>query len=146
MTTVASNPLREFAWTPQPQAEKLIREILEDFLSRCPAAVELARRMKDETGTRFYDWIGFIWLSSKDNRAGRVQSVGYEKSHDCDGFVVYDHPQGMFPSILIGDGDTLDIGIKVESIPDFLAANHLETKIVGEPLNDVRLATIAKGE
>ncbi|HMB95153.1 MAG TPA: hypothetical protein VKK61_03860, partial [Tepidisphaeraceae bacterium] len=85
-------------------------------------------------------------LDSKDDRAGRVQSVGYEKSHDGDGFVVYDHPQGMFPSILIGDGDTLDIGIKVESVADFLAANHLETKIVGEPLNDVRLATIAKGE
>jgi hypothetical protein len=146
MSTLASNPLEKFAWQPQPEAEKLIREIVADFLSRCPAGVDLARRMKDETGTRFYDWISFIWLDAKTDRAKRVESVGYEKSHDGEGFAVYDHPEGMFPSILIGDGETLDIGIKVESVADFLATNNLEVKIIGEPFCDVRLATIAKGE
>ena len=146
MTTLTSNPLQEFAWQPQPEAEKLIREIVADFLARCPAAADLARRMKEQTGTRFYDWISFIWLDAKTDRVKRIESVGYEKSHDGAGFAVYDHAGGMFPSILVGDADTLDIGIKVESVADFLAANNLEAKITGEPLCDVRLATIAKGE
>jgi hypothetical protein len=144
MSVIEANPLTEYAWSPQPRAEKFLREIVEDFLSRNAPAADLARRMRDETGTRFYDWISFIWLYSKSDRAGQIESIGYQKSYDGEGFIVYDHPQGMFPSILTGDYDTLDIGIKVESVADFLAANHLDAKIIGEPLSDVRLALIAK--
>ena len=57
MTLQATNPLTAFQWTPQPGAQKLVRELIADFLARNHFAAELARRMKDESGTRFYDWV-----------------------------------------------------------------------------------------
>src|SRR2546421_12090556 len=77
MSLVQENPLQAFHWEPQPQAERFIRGIADDFLRHNPLAADLAQRMKADTGTRFYDWIGHITLSPSDPRVGQIQTVGY---------------------------------------------------------------------
>jgi hypothetical protein len=144
MSTLQENPLAAFHWEPQPQAEALVRSIMDEFLGRNRFAADLARRMKDETGTRFYDWIGYIWLLPQDSRVGQLEEVGYVASKNPQGIAVYQHPGGMFPKIFVGNYDLLEIGIKVESVADFLAANALQTAITGEPLSNVRHAHVAK--
>ena len=47
-------PPLNFQWVPQPDAQKLVDELLEGFLGDCPAAACLAGRMLDEAGTRFF--------------------------------------------------------------------------------------------
>jgi hypothetical protein len=140
MFLVQENPLQAFHWEPQPQAERFVRGIADDFLRRNSFAADLARRMKEQTGTRFYDWIGYIWLLPQDPRVGQIEAVGYTPS----GNGIYDHPGGMFPKLIVAPTDVTEIGIKVESVPDFLAANQLDIEITGEPLSDVRHAHVAK--
>ena len=86
MSTVqASNPLTEYHWNRQPDAEKLVRGLVADFLAKNSFASELARRMKDETGTRFYDWIESIFIPDSPAVRQQIQAVGYEKFRDRDG-------------------------------------------------------------
>jgi hypothetical protein len=146
MSTAQANPLTEFQWSPQPQAQQFIREIVDDVLRRCPAAAELAQRMKDETGTRFIDWIGHITLSPEDPRATRAEEVGYVVDSTPEDLTVYKHPAGMFPTVVICElgGGAVEISLKVESVADFLAANQIDARIEGEPLGDVRLALIGR--
>jgi hypothetical protein len=144
MSTLQENPLAAFHWEPQPQAEALVRAIMDEFLGRNQFAADLARRMKDETGTRFYDWIGYICLLPQDSRVGQLQDVGYVATKNPQGIIVFQHPGGMFPKVFVGNYDLLEIGIKVESVADFLAANGLQTPITGEPLCNVRHAHVAK--
>jgi hypothetical protein len=149
MTTLLENPLEAFHWEPQPEAEQFIRGIVQDLLKRSPFAANLAGRMTADTGTRFHDWIGYIWLLPSDPLTKQIQAVGYTQSDTEKTRTIYDHPGGMFPTIVVGEcekGTNVcpSVGIKVESVADFLAANHLDLPIVGEPLNDVRFATVAR--
>ncbi|WP_428940455.1 hypothetical protein [Fontivita pretiosa] len=145
-----ADPLQAFAWTRQPDAERLLRQIVQDFVSRCPVAAELSRRMKEQTGTRFHDWIGHITLSPDDPRVVQIEDVGYIVDAIPEELTVYRHPGGMFPAVVVhdldrtGNGSTTEIAVKVDSVADFLAANGIETAIQGEPLSDVRVATICR--
>jgi hypothetical protein len=46
MTVREENPLTEYQWATQPQAQRVVIEIVEEYLNRCPHAALLARRMK----------------------------------------------------------------------------------------------------
>ena len=49
--------LDDFQWTVQPLAERMVQDILDAAVARSPFAGELKRRMRDETGTRLFDWL-----------------------------------------------------------------------------------------
>ena len=49
----AAESLTAYKWEPQPEAERLVHELVDGFLARCPFAWQLAARMAAETGTRF---------------------------------------------------------------------------------------------
>src|SRR5580700_478144 len=99
MTLQMDNPLTSFQWKPQPQAEKLVRGIVDNFLSRTPAARELSRRMTDETGTRFFDWIDSITLPADRDMEADLLAAGYQ-SRPIDGQGKWlAHEGGIFPPI-----------------------------------------------
>src|SRR5205085_10313424 len=120
--------LEAFAWSPQPAAFAFVTSLCDDFLNRCPSAASLAQRMRDETGTRFVDWVDHIRLNRRDPRAQQLNSVGYQVSGEGDGYTILSNETGMFPPILVWD-DVLTVAIKVESVVDFLAANRLQRAI-----------------
>src|SRR3954451_23805011 len=108
MTTATStNPLEAFHWTPQPQAEKLVLELVREFLGRCPPAADLARRMKEQTGSRFHDWIETIFVPDSSATREAISRVGYAIYHDRSGEHpnLYAQPRGMFPRIGIANGN-----------------------------------------
>jgi hypothetical protein len=133
MTATQTDPLAAFQWTPQPAAEALVREIVADFLAANTFAAELARRMRDETGTRFIDWLDH--LSVPAAHAARLQEAGFVRGEA--GFV---HEGGIFPMILLGEGRA---AIKVESVADFLSAWQIDGPIDAPPLAPIRKARIA---
>jgi hypothetical protein len=141
MTAQMSNPLQAFQWDRQPQAAKFVGSLVDDFLPGCPAAAKLAQRMRDETGTRFYDWVGHIALNRRDPRLKDLNVVGYKAQQDLKSMVIFTHEGGIFPTIVVWDG-IFELGLKVESVVDFLAANNLDIAVQGEPLSDVRLAKV----
>jgi hypothetical protein len=97
--------------------------------------------MRDETGTRFIDWIDHIRLNRIDRRVAQIESLGYRPSSEHNSFAVYTNIDGVFPAILAWDGG-MEIGIKVESIADFLAANQLQREVLGGPLATLRTCKI----
>ncbi len=143
--SAAHNP--QFHWEPQPKAQALLNEIVADFLTRCPAAADLAQNMKRDTGTRFFDWIDHIQLPRDAALRTRLTSVGFERqpapgAPDC--FV---HPGAIFPHVVLDSSATTRIAIKVDSVVDFLAAWHItdDHAIEGEPLAKLRRAPAFHG-
>ena len=141
MTVQATSPLEAFQWTPQPAPFNFLRECCEAFLAPCPTASALAQRMRDETGTRFIDWIDHIRIPRGDPRAARLADVGYSADSEGKGFVVLTNESGMFPPVLVSDGP-LEIALKVESAADFAAVHGVQNEIEGSPLGLFRYLRI----
>jgi hypothetical protein len=145
MTLQMDNPLTAFQWKPQPQAQKLVRGMVDDFLSRTPAARELSRRMTEETGTRFFDWIDSIALPANRDTEAELVAAGYQ-SRPLDGQGKrLAHEGGIFPPIRFA-GSRIEIAIKVESVVDFAAANNLPLKVEQPPLSLVRRLPVAEAQ
>src|SRR5688572_14402306 len=79
-SATTDNILTQFHWTPQPEAERLIKELVDAFLERCPYAHDLARRMTIETGTRFRDWIDHIAIAPTPELRGKLLRAGYDET------------------------------------------------------------------
>ncbi len=139
LQATTTNPLEAYQWEPQPQAEALVRELLADFLDRNTFAAELARRMKDETGTRFYDWVDYVALPAADRRVARLKNAGYEQVASDATRSVFTNSAGMFPAIVVRSaGGEIEVGVKVEFAADFAAAHGIQNQILGEPLGMYR--------
>src|SRR4051812_42997595 len=134
--------LQQFHWTPQPQAEQLVVDLLQDYLERNPRANQLARRMRAETGTRFLDWIDHLSCPASDNLARRLESAGFSSSPATGAPSRYVQTGGIFPAIVLTDHKITKAAIKVESVPDFLAAQNLPPPTRGPPLSPYRRSRI----
>lgn len=144
--------LNQFQWEPQPRAAALIGEIVTDFLNRCPDAKRLSYRMLTETGTRFLDWIDHIQIP-RDGPAGmamrkRLVGVGFTSESlpapsDAQCLV---NERGVFPRILLVEGGTTRVALKVEFVADFLAAHQVsDARVEGEPMGQFRIARVCSG-
>jgi len=151
-------PFDTFHWEPQPLAQKLVSELLLDFLHRCPAAADLARHMKTDSGTRFADWVDSIEEPATATLRTRLLETGFTHrpapgAPDC-----HIHRGAIFPAIILGparapesalhgtaaDGIT-KVSIKVDSVADFLATWKLDRPVEGEPLTPFRRALCFTG-
>lgn len=126
----APKELLKWNWQPQPAAQRLINDLVNAFLARNTFAAKLARRMTDETGTRFADWIDHIVAPESIVPGGLTKALAAndflpEKSGDSTCFV---NRKGIFP-ILGNSGKGKKalflIAIKCESAVEFLQAHNL---------------------
>jgi hypothetical protein len=145
MTTELPNPLQAFHWTPQPQAEQLAIELVDEFLSRCPYAAALARHMHDATGTRFFDWIDYLVCNASPDLIARLIDAAFVNKPAIGASHRYVHEGGMFPTIILQTGP-VRAAIKTESVADFLAANQTAPvePIKGSPLAPLRMACVSR--
>src|SRR2546423_8626939 len=107
--------LQQFHWTPQPQAEQLVVDLLQDFLERNAWPNRLAQRMRAETGTRFLDWIDHLSCPASDNLVRRLDSTGFSPSPAPGAPRRYVQTGGIFPAVLLTDDKITQAAIKVES-------------------------------
>ncbi len=138
---------QQWNWQRQPQADALIRELVDEFLSRTPEAASLARRMLNETSTRFVDWVDFIRIPTTHKAAAKLTDTGYELQPVSGAPTRYIHEGAVLPAVLIEDGP-MRVGIKVDWVADFLATWNItpETPIYGEPFSQLRMATAFKSD
>ncbi|MFO0960191.1 MAG: aminotransferase class III-fold pyridoxal phosphate-dependent enzyme [Isosphaeraceae bacterium] len=143
MTTTIATPTgpADFAWRRHPEAEALIAELAREALEACPFASNLADRMARETSTRFVDWLDHLAVPERDGLASRIEAVGYEPD-PLAGAGVYQHPGGIFPRLIPGDGKAVEAAIMVESIAAFSRAHDLGLTIEGYPMGPYRVARI----
>ena len=143
MAMTATNPLEAFQWTPQPKAAALIGCLVDELLAADPTAANLARRMREETGTRFIDWIDHIVIPQAHRAMQDVSAAGFIQEQAQDGTLHLVQPQGMFPPIV--PGARLNAAVKVESVADFAAANGLSLTTTEPPLSPLRRLEVSCG-
>jgi hypothetical protein len=125
-----------FDWPVCHEAERLVGACIEAFLLRNTFARRLAERMRDETGTDFFEWVDHLVLSP--DHAKLLRKVGFvrEKVEAPRGTMVMWHPRAMMPRVLLredggGSGVPSVLAIKPEVLADFLAAHDLAGPIEG---------------
>ncbi|MEM0982342.1 MAG: hypothetical protein AAGI17_00160 [Planctomycetota bacterium] len=141
-----------WSWEPQPAAQAFIDELVGLFLDRCPDADNLATRMREQTATRFKDWIGVILVPDTQQTRDRLDETGFTpittEFADADIHYAFEHKLGLFPNILLTESDRMSIGIKVEHINDFFAAHQIPgiEHVQGEPWSRSRWCKAFDGD
>jgi len=137
--------LAQFVWERQPAAAKLVDLFIKNFLHACAPAADFAKRMRHDTATRFRDWVDFIELPKSMSSKSQLTEVGFSHTPLPGAEKAFVHKGALFPTIILGT--QFRVGIKVDSVADFIAANHFEfAEIIGEPLSQVRLARTFRGQ
>lgn len=153
MRSVSSQPAEapankvEYDWPLCYEAEKLVSRFVEAFFERNTFASSLARRMRDETGTDFFEWIDHLVVA--DVHRHDFEGTGYrvEDVEAPAGITVLHHPKAMLPRVLVGSGfpdaHPVELAIRPEHVADFVAAHALGSPIEGEPLAPYRRALVS---
>jgi hypothetical protein len=136
---------QEFVWEPQPAAAALVKELMDEALKGCSFARTLAERMKNETGTRFVDWLDSIVVPAARGLEPRLVETGFTREALPGAPTCYIHHGGLFPKVVVEERASLQIAIKVESVSDFVAAHRLHDADIqggeGMPLRVARVAS-----
>ncbi len=146
-SVLATAPAR-FDWPLAYEAEQLLRSRIEAFLARNDFARRLAERMRDETGTDFYEWVDHLVLAP--HTAGELRAVGLveEDVPAPKGTTVLHHPKAMMPRVLLRAGAGSDapsvVVLRPESLVDFLARQGVASPIQGEFGARLRRAVVAE--
>lgn len=141
-----------WAWAPQPEARRLIEELLILFLERCPDAARFGESLLAETGTHITDWVGVILTPDTPETRDRLTQAGFTPRTtefvDEDIHYAFQHPNGIFPDILLTDSDRMSVGVRTESVARFFAATQLRgiEHTQGEPLARARWARVFQGD
>lgn len=139
---------KRFDWPVCHDAEDLVVRRIADFLAQNSFANDLARRMRDDTGTLILDWTDHLVLPASD--ADALQAAGFVEDpsgENPDQFTALHHPEAMLPRVLLApneNGIPLILALRVEQVEDFLAAHGLRREIIGQPLSRFRRAVVAE--
>jgi len=132
-----------FDWPLAYEAERLIGGYIEAFLLRNAFARKLAGRMRDETGTDFFEWVDHLMLAPEHAAALRAAGFVEEQAEAGEGATVFWHPRAMMPRVRLtasrrlrspgraDDGVPAELAIRPEVLADFLAAHDLDAAIEG---------------
>ena len=147
---MAAAPAR-FDWPLAYEAERLLNRFLAAFLQRNAFAQRLAERMRDETGTEFYEWVDHLVLGRDHAPALRAVGLIEEDVAAPTGITVFHHPKAMMPRVLLrpdaGGGDIpAVVALRPESLVDFLARQDLSAPIEGEFGARFRRALVAQDQ
>src|SRR5687767_15961868 len=89
----------DFQWTVQPLAERMVQDILEEAVGRSPFVQDLKRRMRDETGTRLFDWLDHLVVADGGDLRESLRNAGFIGRYAAEAGETFAHEEGMFPVI-----------------------------------------------
>ena len=136
-----------FNWKPQPVAGKIVKELVELFVGKIEFLQSLRRQLQQVTGTRLIDWIDHFELSTKLAEEflpiDSLIDAGFAVIEKGTDRTVYKHAGGLFPVIVIADQSESRIGLKVESVVDFVATHQIQVDMKSIPNASKRIAMVA---
>jgi hypothetical protein len=147
MHSASDDPLLAFQWRPEPEAAELIDDLVARSLARCPAAAQLAGRLREQSGTRIGDWLDHLTYGAGGGVLEQLIAAGFVNHARTPGGCSYRKPGGLFPSVCLeASGRTSQLAFAVESLSAYLAANAQELKVDGAEGGRVRTARLAGGD
>jgi hypothetical protein len=149
-SATADNAAPAFNWKRWPETESMVEEWVASALEGNSFAANLAVRMRDETSTRFGDWVDSLIVADQPGLSRRLGTLGYATQAEpyAVGTPVHAHPGGIFPKIVVATGAgaaVREVAIKVESVAAFSQAHDLGLTIVGPPLGPYRIGRVPGG-
>ncbi len=128
-----------FDWPLAFDAEKLLRQFMDSFLERNSFARHLAVRMKEETGTDFFEWIDHLVLQADVEQPLRACGMVAESVETMGGETVLHHPRATLPRVVLSaKAGRMAISLRPEFVADFVAAHSLAGPIEGGPYSRLR--------
>ncbi|MGZ4965515.1 MAG: hypothetical protein ACXWC8_23425, partial [Limisphaerales bacterium] len=101
MTHTLSSAPKTFDWPLAFEAENFVRERIAKFLTRNSYAQKLSERMRDETGTDFFEWVDHLVVSSADEKQLRELGFVPDKVETPNGALVLQHPRAILPRFIL---------------------------------------------
>lgn len=143
----APPPHTNFDWPLASDGECFVRDQIAAFLSVNSFARELSGRMRDETGTDFFEWVDHVVISpGQEEQLGRAGFVADRAAETSNGELVYEHPRATLPRVIIRKGQNRSpsvVALKPEFIADFIAALDLTNEPEGEPCSRYRTVLVS---
>jgi len=155
-TSTPGHPLEtaagRFDWPLCYEAEQLLRGQVGAFLQRNTFARNVAQRMRDETGTDFFEWIDHVVLGADTDTTRALREAGYvvEPVDVSPGMRALWHPRAMLPRVLELERTDAEaswsagLTLRPERLADFIAAHDLGNEIIGAPGARLRRAVISE--
>lgn len=153
--TTMSEPvslLEQFHWEPQPEAERVVGNLVAVFLDANEWAAHFARRLKAEAGVRFQDCVDTLVAPARLVPAELLERAGYAREANGadasaypDAAPTYRNASGIFPTVVVGTDEDVAVQLKVDSVADFAAAHGLNLRTTDAALADVRRAEVDRG-
>jgi len=137
-----------FDWPLAYDAEQLLRRYIDSFLQRNSFARGLAKRMRDETATDFFEWIDHLALPRSEEEALRLAGfVKDERTATPDGAALYEHPRATLPRVILRgmktDFPSL-IALRPEHLDEFISRHNLRDQVEGEQFSRYRRIAISE--
>lgn len=132
-------------WSTQPEAQRLVNDLVSEFLVSCSAAANLALRMLHESGTKFIDWVDHIQVARAEDIEQRLVETGFTRRAVPGAPHCYVHEGAMFPAVVLsGELPMTRVAIKADSVVDFLAAHGVadDLAVQGGPMARMRRAPV----
>ena len=103
--TTTENSARVFDWPLAYEAERVVGGHVSAFLEKNAFARRLAERMRDETGTDFFEWVDHLVVAP--GCVAELRAAGFvgEDVEAAAGTTVLWHPQAMMPRVLVRAGE-----------------------------------------
>jgi hypothetical protein len=138
---------RSFQWGRYPETDAKVDGWIRAGLGANEFAARLARRMAEETGTRFVDWVDHLVLGDRAGLAEELERLGYTREWQvvyAFRSPVYRHEGGIFPRVVVVDDrrEVVKMALKVESVADFSRAHDLGLEIEGYALGAYRVGRL----
>ena len=136
-----------FDWPVVPEAEAFLREQIDSFLEINSAARSLARRMRDETATDFFEWIDHLTVPPECENDLRALGFVPDSVETPDEAVAWHHPRATFPRVLVrekGRTGPAILALRPEHLADFATSLGLTAKIEGKPSSRFRRLLVAE--
>ena len=137
-----------FDWPLAYEAETLLRQHIGAFLARNSFAAHLAERMRDETGTDFFEWVDHLVLPPEQVPA--LHAAGFSRDATVEtpeAEAVYEHPRATLPRVLVRAGEPQSpsvLALRPEFVADFIARHHLAAEPDGEPFSRYRRVVVSR--
>lgn len=142
----ASTGSPDFDWPLADQAEALLRQRIEVFLGQNAFAGRLAQRMRDESGTDFFEWVDHLVLPP--DAVKELRDAGFvpePRAETANGETVFEHPRATLPRVLLRRGQKqFAVALRPESVADFMARHNLPGAPEGEPCSRYRRIVVAE--
>lgn len=135
----------QFQWTCQPEAERLLIEMMDECIRSNKEIAELDSALTALTSTRLFDWLDHLTGGLSPETEEKLVEAGFEQEEMAKSHRVYFHPGAQLPRVILYNHaqPVTGLAVMVDSIADYLMVRGLNRSIEGSLFSSYRRCNIS---